>query len=313
MHGEFSPPEIWEEYAVIKGNAPALLLGEYQKSVSAYTSGRGSLVCRAGKYAECANSERVIAEIGYDADSDLANSADSIFCANGAGYTVKWNEVESCAHVSSERSTAQKQKGSENYTAHTAYTGSFYSDEELMAIFERTYGKINRDKRTALYTPKEMDYQPKIKAKPVPKGDEHIFVDGYNMIFAWDELKSSAAKNLDLARSQLVNRLCSYQGFRQYVLTLVFDGYRVKGGVGSEEYPHNITVIYTKEGETADTYIQKAVYELADKNKDYRIRVASSDNLEQLMVSGSGAVRISAEEFHSEVAAVERAIHEVTR
>jgi predicted RNA-binding protein with PIN domain len=176
-----------------------------------------------------------------------------------------------------------------------------------MEIFERTYGKINRDSRTALYTEKNKEPAPKTKAKPVPKGPEYLLIDGYNIIFAWDELKKIAADNLDAARSQLINILCNYQGFRQCELILVFDAYKVKNNKGEIEKVHNISVVYTKEAETADSYIERVTHELS---KNHRVRVATSDNLEQMIILGNGAYRMSAKDFYLEVKEVEKAIRE---
>lgn len=300
MNGDFSPPEIYGESAVIRGSAPVSAINGYQSILSSYTSGRGRLTCVAGGYKPCSDPDNAISAIGYDCDADAANTADSVFCSHGAGFIVRWNEVENYAHISPERNEA-----SEDRHIAPPQSRSFEDDKELIAIFERTYGAIKRDRRSAMYTPKEPQENQKVKTVPIPAGPEHLFVDGYNMIFAWDELKAAANKSLDLARSQLINRLCSYQACRKCVLTVVFDGYRVKGNTGSVEYPHSISVVYTAEGETADSYIERAVYELAGK---HRVRVASSDNLEQLIVTGTGAMRISAEQFHAELQAEEAAL-----
>ena len=176
-----------------------------------------------------------------------------------------------------------------------------------MAIFERTYGPIKRDSRSALHTEKHIPVPKPSKTQPVPTGPEYLLVDGYNIIFSWDELKAAAAENLDLARNMLINTLCNYQGFKQCNLILVFDAYKVKGQHGNVEKVHNITVVYTKEAETADSYIEKAAHDLS---KNHKVRVATSDNLEQIIILGSGAYRISAREFYEEVKSVEKAIRD---
>lgn len=187
------------------------------------------------------------------------------------------------------------------------YRSRLAEDKELMEIFERTYGKINRDPRHALHTERDISEK---KQKPVPmqNGTEYILVDGYNIIFAWDELKAIAAESLDAARSRLINILCNYQGFRQCELILVFDAYKVKGNDREVEKHCGISVVYTKEAETADMYIEKVSHELGKNN---RVRVATSDGAEQVIILGNGAFRVSAEEFRLEVKAVEKAIRDI--
>ena len=190
-------------------------------------------------------------------------------------------------------------------SAGAAYHGSLAEDKELMAIFERTYGKIERSPRQALYTPKEEPAQYHGKPDPAYDGEEYLLVDGYNIILAWDELKTIARDNLDGARGQLMHILSNYCGYRQCRLILVFDAYKVKGQHGETEQYHNITVVYTKEAETADSYIEKATLDLSKKHK---VRVATSDGMEQLIILGNGALRVSAEEFRQEVLQTETAI-----
>ena len=177
-----------------------------------------------------------------------------------------------------------------------------------MEIFERTYGPIRRDKNSS-FKPvrKNNSINNNYHAKPIPTGPEYLLVDGYNIIFAWDELNEIAKDNLDLARNQLINILCNYQGFKQCELILVFDAYKIKGGQRNIEKIHNINVVYTKEAETADMYIEKVTHEIGKK---HRVRVATSDNLEQIIILGNGAFRISASEFQKEVKSVEKAIRD---
>lgn len=309
MCGEFEPPVSNGETTVIIGNAPVSEMQDYHSDVIGYTHGRGRLICTVKGYFPCHNQDEIIAAAGYDPESDLDNSADSVFCAHGAGFNVKWNEVGSYMHLES----ALKERNDDFFEPITrqqvsSYRDRLVEDKELMEIFERTYGPIKRDKRTAMYTEKEPASSKKVKASPIPKGPEYLLVDGYNIIFAWDELKKAAEENLDLARSMLINTLCNYQGFRQCNLILVFDAYKVKGSVGEVEKVNNITVVYTKEAETADTYIEKATHDLS---KEHRVRVATSDNLEQTIILGNGAYRISASEFYDEIKRTEKAIREL--
>ena len=308
MGAKFQPPETEGDRSVLQGSAPVAKLRGYAAEVTGYTHGMGRLVCSPKGYAPCQNPEEVIAAVGYDCDGDLENTADSIFCAHGAGYAVKWDEVEQHMHLPS-CLTAQPEEVDVPETpvrsAGAAYHGSLAEDKELMAIFERTYGKIERSPRQALYTPKEEPAQYHGKPDPAYDGEEYLLVDGYNIIFAWDELKTIARDNLDGARGQLMHILSNYCGYRQCRLIQVFDAYKVKGQHGETEQYHNITVVYTKEAETADSYIEKATLDLSKKHK---VRVATSDGMEQLIILGNGALRVSAEEFRQEVLQTETAI-----
>ncbi|MCH5194396.1 MAG: TetM/TetW/TetO/TetS family tetracycline resistance ribosomal protection protein [Oscillospiraceae bacterium] len=304
MGAEFSAPEG----EVITGSAPASEMMNYQSDVIGYTRGRGRLSYVMKGYLPCHNAEEVIAAIGYDCDSDTENTADSIFCSHGAGHIVKWDEAPRHMHVSSGINRKQEQEEQEITPRQVAdYRSRLAEDKELMEIFERTYGKINRDPRHALHTEKSPSKPPKQKPVPIPKGPEYLLVDGYNIIFSWDELNEAAKDNLDLARSMLINTLCNYQGFKQCEVILVFDAYKVKGNTREVERFHNINVVYTKEAETADMYIEKVTHELS---KDYRVRVATSDGTEQLIILGSGAYRLSASELHDEVKRIEKAIRD---
>ena len=309
MCGSFEPPLSDGEMSVITGSAPVSEMRSYHNDVISYSHGRGRLSCMLKGYLPCHNQDEVVSNIGYDPEGDLSNSPDSVFCTHGAGYVVKWDEVYSHMHLES----VLKPKKEDIYYAPithsqlSSYRDRLEEDKELMAIFERTYGPIKHDKRSALHTEKHVSTHKSEKAKPLPSGPEYLLVDGYNIIFAWDELKEAAKENLDLARSLLINTLCNYQGFRQCKLILVFDAYKVKGTHREIEQHHNITVIYTKEAETADMYIEKATHELGKK---HRVRVATSDNLEQLIILGNGAYRVSASEFYDEIKRTEKAIRE---
>ena len=300
---EFSSPEAaGENEMLIKGTAPASKLRGYQSAISSYTGGKGRLICIPDGYRPCTDSENVIKEIGYNPESDLDNPADSVFCSHGAGFNVSWEEVPSYAHTIAEN---EKSDDTEVQTKPiNQYKSKQASDKELMEIFERTYGKINRDERSAMRRVPEKKDKP-YKAKERPKGPLYLLVDGYNIIFAWEELNKIAQQNLDLARSELINILCNYQGYNRCEVIVVFDAYKVKGNKGEVERHGGITAVYTKEAETADMYIEKATRILGKK---HRVRVATSDRLEQLIIFGADAERVSASELYAEVKYTEKQI-----
>ncbi len=308
MGADFDQPEHSAESAVIHGSCPVSEMRGYHREVIGYTRGKGRLSCIPKGYFPCHNAEEVIARIGYDFEADTDNSADSVFCSHGAGYLVKWDEAPSRMHTDSGlRFGGEPQDVAENQPRRTvnSYKERRASDEELMAIFERTYGKINRDEHSAMRREKQPQAA-KIPKLPIPpKGPEYLLVDGYNIIFAWDELNALAKESLDLARNRLINILCNYQGFRRNNVILVFDAYKVKGNHREVETVNNISVVYTREAETADMYIEKTAHELTKNN---RVRVATSDNTEQIIVMGSGAIRVSASEFLAEVTETEKMI-----
>ena len=311
LYADFAPPETAGEYSVITGTAPVSMMTGYAREVSAYTRGRGQLVCLPGGYAPCHDSAGVMESLGYDAGADTLNSADSVFCSHGAGVLVPWNEVPRHMHIESvleraERLSRAEEAPQPNYRAGgEAYRASLAADKELMVIFERTYGPIKRDAVTAM---RRTPAAPAASRRPASKpkeGPEYLVIDGYNVIFAWDELREIAADNLDAARRRLMDRLCNYAAYQQCVPILVFDAWRVKGGEREVERYHNLYVVYTKEAETADTYIEKATHELARR---YNTRVVTSDAAEQLIILGNGALRMSSQSFESEVCAVEAEI-----
>ncbi len=301
---KFDPPEILGETAIITGSAPVSEMQNYRSDVISYTHGKGRISLILKGYFPCHDTDRVIEETGYDCDGDLDNTADSVFCSHGAGFVVKWDEVPSHAHISGRKETADDEVTVQQINS---YRQRMADDKELMEIFERTYGKIKRDERHAMHTEKHVPQKPH-KAKPLPSGPEYLLVDGYNIIFAWDELNRLAKENLDLARTTLINRLCNYQGFRQNNVIIVFDAYRVAGQHREIEKHHNVSVVYTKESETADSYIEKVTHELS---KSHRVRVATSDGTEQIIILGNGAFRVSASEFEEEVKQVEATIREI--
>ncbi|MEG2434917.1 MAG: TetM/TetW/TetO/TetS family tetracycline resistance ribosomal protection protein [Ruthenibacterium sp.] len=307
MSGTFAPPETCGDTATLSGSVSMAAVRDYQMELHAYTRGKGRLALTPSGYAPCHNAEEVMAALGYDCDGDVENTADSVFCEHGAGYTVKWSDVPRYMHLESalpaEKSAPAPQSFARTHRA--APSGSLAEDKELLAIYERTYGPVHRDVKTAFRAaPKEIIPENNAAA-PLFKGTEYILVDGYNMIFAWDELAALAKENLDAARQSLIHRLCNYAGYHACELILVFDAYKVKGNVGEVEKIDNLSVVYTKEAETADMYIEKTTHALG---QDRYVRVATSDGIEQMIILGHGALRVSARAFHAEVLAAEQAI-----
>ncbi|MDO5416267.1 MAG: TetM/TetW/TetO/TetS family tetracycline resistance ribosomal protection protein [Lachnospiraceae bacterium] len=321
MSGSFETPEIDGETAVLTGSAPVVEMRGYQTQVVAYTKGLGRLFCTMKGYEACHNAEAVIEAMGYDSERDLDNPTGSVFCSHGAGFVVPWNQVEDYMHVESgislEETKADEipEKSGSLQSVHTvtasAYhgcSGSLEDDKELEAIFRRTFGESKRsrqlsEQRQAVRQPviRERTWEPK---EPV---DEYLLVDGYNIIFSWEELKELAKVNLDGARHRLMDILCNYQGFKKCKLILVFDAYRVQGHACEIIHYHNIYVVYTKEAETADQYIEKTVHELGRK---YRVTVATSDGLEQVIILGQGGLRMSAPELKEEIERTNQTIRE---
>ena len=328
MCGSFEAPETLpksENTVRLTGRLPVATARGYAREVAAYTHGLGRWAVLPAGYDTCHNADEVLAAVGYDPDADTENPADSVFCAHGAGYLVKWDEVPARAHVSSglerrlngtpadDEDAAGQADANDRRRRAAAYRGTLEQDKELLAIFERTYGKIRRRgetgdakkaARAALHTAPAAASVP---AKPVPTGPDYLLVDGYNVIFAWDDLRRLADGNLDAARRRLMDILCNYAGYKRCVPILVFDAYKVRGGTREVEQYHNLYVVYTREAETADMYIERATHELA---KEHRTRVVSSDGAEQIIVMGHGALRVSARAFEEEVRAVEKEIRE---
>jgi small GTP-binding protein len=309
MCADFDTPQNLGEMSVIKGSAPVSEINNYQTDVIAYTHGKGRISFALDGYRECHCTEDIMKQFAYDCDSDLENSTDSIFCSHGAGYAVKWNEVYEHMHLpltideTDDSSDIKEDKVSKA----ARFVEKAVSDEELMAIFEMTYGKIDRDPVKAFKKTRSVDIDDKKVRLPKYEGPDYLLVDGYNIIFAWDDLKKIAEDNLDAARGELVHRMCNYQGYAGCELILVFDAYKVKGRHRDIEKYCNINIVYTKESETADTYIEKVSHELS---KSHRVRVATSDGVEQMIILGNGAMRISATEFRKRCDAAEKAIKE---
>lgn len=313
--GSCASPQPEGEMTLLTGSAPVAGLRDYGREVLSYTRGRGKLSCFFRGYEPCRDPAQVVAAIGYDPERDLAQPADSIFCAHGAGFSVPWNQVKDYMHLESALPSAGEKRQTQSPTESAvrpvvSYTGALEQDKELQAIFERTYGPV---KRRELVPQKQLlqsagQTAQREAIRPVMTGPEYLLVDGYNIIFAWDELKTVARDSLDTARKLLMDLLSNYQGYRKCEVILVFDAYRVPRNTGEVQRYHNISVVYTKQAETADAYIEKTTYELA---KQYRVRVATSDGMEQMIILGHGALRVSARMFHQEVEAVGGQIAEV--
>lgn len=307
MSGEFEPGEEKDGLSILTGSCPVATMKDYPVEFASFTKGRGRFFTSFAGYRPCHNEEEVIGQIGYDPEKDLENTADSVFCAHGSGYNVKWDEVHEHMHgnlVVRNRKTTEVDSQKQ---ALASDRDPYATDKELIAIFERTFGPIKR--RTAeeygRVIGKKEKSQTHVTIKERKPVEEYLLVDGYNIIFAWDGLHDLSKTNLDSARTRLMDILCNYQGYKKCHLILVFDAYKVKGNPGSVEKYHNIDVVYTKEAETADMYIEKTTKKIAGKN---RVRVATSDGLEQMIILGHGATRVSARAFFEEVCQVEEQI-----
>ena len=302
MGGEAAAPESQGEEAVLTGGAPVEGLRDYGTQVAAYTRGQGRLFCTPGGYRPCGDQAGVVSALGYDPERDTDNPADSVFCSHGAGVTVKWDQVRAHMHVdSSLRLGGEEAPPPETPVrpAERGPAGSLEQDKELMAIFERTYGKVEQRAFQPQKKPARTSLDgEKYSIRTQKQGPEYLLVDGYNVIFAWEELERLARQDVAAARGALEDILSNYQGFRRCVVILVFDAYKVKGNPGSVERRNGIYVVYTKEAETADAYIEKTTYEIA---REHRVRVVTSDGAEQLIILGHGALRLPAVSFRREV------------
>ena len=297
MHAVISAPEVEEAKAVISGAGPVRLLRGYTAEVTAYTRGQGRISYQPDGYKPCPEQDEIVQRIGYDPERDLLHPTGSVFCAHGAGFEVKWDEVDRMAHLPLLDFAPKKEaEAPKRILRSVAPGGAPELEKELLAIFERTYGQIKRRDVLPMMALRSQDKR-ELLAQMEP-AEEFVLVDGYNIIFAWDELKEIGRDSLDAARHVLMNLLCNYQGYRGCNLILVFDAYKVPQNLGTVEKYHNIFIVYTQEAETADSYIERVTYELRGRKK---VRVATSDNLEQLIILGHGAVRVSAKSFHDEV------------
>ena len=328
MQCEFSAPEQDGSMALLTGTAPVSTMRNYQRDVISYTKGRGRLTLSLSGYEPCHNAAEVIAASGYDFDSDLQDPAGSVFCSHGAGFVVPWDEVKQYMHVESplakqlakEQQERELKEANERLQAMAADVAagkvptsslSFYDDKELQTIFTRTYGEPKRklasdyDSRTVIRAKNASPIKP-LKEKDEPE-DEYLLVDGYNIIFAWEELSDLAAVSIDAARYKLMDILSNYQGFRKICVIVVFDAYKVPGGVEKVQKYHNINVVYTKEAETADQYIEKVAIRIGRR---YRTTVATSDGVIQLIIRSQGCILWSARDFREEIERVGKLISE---
>jgi len=312
MSGSFAEPEAEGDMMILTGSAPVSAMQEYQSEVHAYTRGSGRLFCTLKGYEPCHNEEEVIAAINYDAEQDLENPTGSVFCTHGAGFYVPWDEVPAYMHLQSILHQEKRENVSgQAVVRQSAALGELADPKELEEIFVRTYGPIRRDRQGVgrverVFSP-EPEYQPPRKKKPSKPQKEYLLVDGYNIIFAWKDLKELAKVNLEAARGRLMDILCNLQGYQKCELILVFDAYRVEGKQREILKYHNIHVVYTKEAETADQYIEKVAHELG---RTYQVTVATSDALEQVIVLGQGARRMSAGGLWEEVERVNAEIRD---
>lgn len=326
MHGSFSPMEIEGENAVLKGTAPVVTMRGYQTELISYTKGKGRMTCSVSSYQPCHNAEEVIEARGYDPEGDLENPTGSVFCAHGAGFVVDWDLVPEYAHLDTSGVIGQKKNDDYQDIVENEYeprtdvpagptsrydrSNLTITNDELEEIFTRTYGPIKREKsgwkksRRVGYSESRELTAP---AKKQEVRDEYLLVDGYNIIFSWEELNELAKVNVESARTKLMDILSNYQGYKKMNLILVFDAYRVEGGQGSVQKYHNIYIVYTKEAETADQYIEKTVHAIGRK---YNVTVATSDALEQVIILGQGGRRMSAHDLEEEITAMRREIRE---
>lgn len=321
MNGSFEGPEAEDKQGMVRltGTAPASEMRDYQREVWAYTKGRGRITFTLKGYEPCHNAEEVIEQIGYDSERDVDNPTGSVFCAHGAGFLVKWDEVPEYMHIKEDFLSEESDETSEEeqtitgnaHLGNSSYSSGYGDDPELLAIMEREFG--SKQKERDRYS----GYRKQTVSAPMPRKTvikdtepkkEYLLVDGYNVIFAWEELNELAKASIDAARNKQMDILSNYQGFTGCTLILVFDAYKVKGSQGEVQKYHNIYVVYTKEAETADQYIEKTTHEIGRK---YKVTVATSDALEQVIVMGQGAYRISARDFYEEVERTEKQIREI--
>lgn len=328
MYGRFETPDTEGAYAVLTGIAPVSAMQGYQIEVAAYTRGIGRLVCEPFGYEPCHNAEEVIARIGYEPEADLENTADSVFCSHGAGFVVPWNEVYDYMHLELADDTRdgemaqgsleeQALQAAERASFHARYTQKehtedFIAQDEIEEIFQRTFGTSARAKKGwEGHKRKEsvpyMGQSPVYKPQPKADAEEYLLVDGYNILFAWEELKELAKVNIDAARDRLADILCNYQGYKKCRVILVFDAYRVKNHKETVLSYHNIHIVYTKEAETADNYIARTA---AKMEGQYRVTVATSDALVQMIIWGKGAVRLSAQGLLDEIQGLAKSMQE---
>ncbi|MGX8698592.1 MAG: NYN domain-containing protein [bacterium] len=310
MSAKTEPPEITAEGSVLTGTAPVVELAGYAKTLAAYSRGLGRLTTTLSGYEPCHNEQEVIERMGYSPERDTDNTPDSVFCAHGAGFTVKWDEVPRFMHLESALAPLREPEKAQPVVRRGDPVAA--GEEELRSIFERTYGAIKpREREEERKKPARRELaegKREIKSRFV--GPDFLLVDGYNIIFAWPELQRIAAQNVDAARKQLADTMVNLHGLRGHEVILVFDAWKVKGGVGSVQTYSGISIVYTREAETADSYIEKTAHKLS---KEHRVYVATSDGPEQMIILGSGALRVTAQELRQEVEAGAREIRAVAQ
>ncbi len=309
MRGTVSAPDFMGDTAIITGSCPVATMRSYPMTLRAYTRGEGRIALTIGRYAPVDDPTELVGKIGYDPDRDERQTADSVFCKGGSGYTVPWHEADDLMHIKTEDGGVKDDGGDVPIRARAvSYRGTVEEDQELERIFEATYGKPRRRSYSERAENKATAIEPKRRGKPRPKGDEYVILDGYNVIFAWDDLRPTKNIDFSLSREILTRLMCSYSAFKRCRVIIVFDAHRVKDGKGSIEKYGDVTVVYTKEAETADTYIERATYQIAPTNY---VRVVTSDLEEQYIILGNGALRVSANEFKLEMASVALEMEEV--
>ena len=309
MNGTFDSPMLNEDMAILIGSAPVVTMRDYQTEVISYTKGRGRLSCTLEGYKPCHNQEEVVKEVGYDSERDLDNPTGSVFCAHGAGFVVKWDEVENYMHLQSTLESKEAVDEELIFPTAAARRASTYLEmteedqKELDAMVEASRRKREAARKNYVYRKDFSNEKTSVNNSTrlysnKKKQKEYLLVDGYNIIFAWEELNELAQVNMDAARGYLQDVLCNYQGIKKCELILVFDAYKVEGFPGEIQKYHNIHVVYTKEAETADQYIEKVAHEIGRK---YLVTVATSDGTEQVIIRGQGCHLLSAKELKEEV------------
>lgn len=335
---EFELVGIQGKTAVLTGTAPVVCMQDYPKEVNAYTKGQGRVFTFFKGYAPCHNAKEVIEQTGYDSEKDLENPTGSVFCAHGAGFVVEWDKVREYMHVESGLLTDSQgvviekadliRENDLQYMEEKRLSGQEREEarrwesigtDEIDRILEQTFYANSKDKsgvrsKTPWKRTKAEDTaegagagEKKRKISPVQSKAEYLLVDGYNIIFAWEELRELSERNIDSARGRLLDILCDYQGVKGCELIVVFDAYKVKGRDAESSDYHNIHVVYTKEAQTADQYIEKFAH---DNGRKYNITVATSDGLEQIIIRGQGCRLLSAREFQAEVAYTRQTLRE---
>ncbi len=308
MGGTSNAPEIYEDHAVLCGNCPVATMRSYATRLRAFTKGEGRITMQIGPYKPCHNAQEVIAARGYSPELDERNTPNSVFCKNGSGYVVPWDEADALMHVRTDDEPHEIEASEPVHRpAKVDYRGTIEEDKELMRIFEATYGKVKSKKVSEKVENSAPESKQKVR-KTRPRGDDFVIIDGYNMIFAWDFLRRYAEMDISLARDILIRIMCSYSAFRRCKCIIVFDAYKRSGGEGSEEEINGVLVVYTRENETADAYVEKATASLADK---HTVRVVTSDLEEQRIVLGAGGLRVSTREFALELERLEDDIQEI--